>query len=240
MKICGIYKITSPTNCIYIGQSVNIDGRRRYYKALLCKDQPRLYNSILKHGWVNHSFEILKECTPEELNNLEQFYIKVFNTCNSKKGLNLTMGGLGRGIVSEETRLKLSKALTGNPAWNKGKPHSETVRKNISLALRSSEKFKAAQKNPEIIEKKRQSSLGRKHTQETKDILSIKLKGRVFSDETKNKMSIGSTGIRHTPETIEKIIKSTSGSNNHFYGKKHSAETILKISKNRRRINLNS
>jgi hypothetical protein len=35
MKICGIYKITSPSKKVYIGQSVDIITRCNYYKGLL-------------------------------------------------------------------------------------------------------------------------------------------------------------------------------------------------------------
>ena len=61
----GIYKITSPSNKVYIGQSVNIQKRFRDYKSLKrsIKQQPRLYNSFVKYGVNNHLFEILSECT---------------------------------------------------------------------------------------------------------------------------------------------------------------------------------
>lgn len=38
----GIYKIKSPSNRIYIGQSWDIDKRLNYYKRLLCKSQIKL------------------------------------------------------------------------------------------------------------------------------------------------------------------------------------------------------
>ena len=48
----GIYKITSPTNKIYIGQSTNIENRwNDYYKMIRCKRQTRLYNSLKKYGF---------------------------------------------------------------------------------------------------------------------------------------------------------------------------------------------
>lgn len=46
----GIYKITSPTNKIYIGQSVNIEKRLKSYKDNLPKSQTLLLRSFLKHG----------------------------------------------------------------------------------------------------------------------------------------------------------------------------------------------
>lgn len=53
--IIGIYKITSPTGKIYIGQSVNIEKRwNSYYKNLSCKEQRIIYNSLKKHGFENY------------------------------------------------------------------------------------------------------------------------------------------------------------------------------------------
>ena len=46
----GIYKITSPTKKIYIGQSINIEYRIESYKKLIrCKKQIKLYNSLKKY-----------------------------------------------------------------------------------------------------------------------------------------------------------------------------------------------
>ena len=56
----GIYKITNPTNKIYIGQSTNIGNRFKHYKSLDCKRQSSLYKSFLKHGVENHNFEIIE------------------------------------------------------------------------------------------------------------------------------------------------------------------------------------
>ena len=66
----GIYKITSLNNKIYIGQSIDILKRQNEYLKCYCKNQIKLYNSILKYGWKNHKFEILTLCYPEQLNEL--------------------------------------------------------------------------------------------------------------------------------------------------------------------------
>ena len=67
-KICGIYKITSPSGKIYIGQSKDINKRFNLYKRLQCERQPKLYNSFIKYGTINHKFEVLCECNKELLN----------------------------------------------------------------------------------------------------------------------------------------------------------------------------
>jgi len=77
----GIYKITSPSNKIYIGQSINIKRRFNQYR-LLDKSSigPKLYNSLKKHGPKNHKFEILEECYVQELNGKEVHYKLEYNS----------------------------------------------------------------------------------------------------------------------------------------------------------------
>jgi group I intron endonuclease len=71
----GIYKIISPTNKIYIGQSTNIENRWISYKQNNnFQFQTRLKNSINKYGIENHQFIILEECTIDQLNNRERYY----------------------------------------------------------------------------------------------------------------------------------------------------------------------
>ena len=58
----GIYKITSPSNKIYIGQSINIERRFNSYKNLShCKQQIKLYNSLQKYLVVRNSYLIFVE-----------------------------------------------------------------------------------------------------------------------------------------------------------------------------------
>lgn len=108
----GIYKITSPTNKIYIGQSINIEKRKKYYQNAHCKGQKKLYASIIKYGFENHNFEIICECLENELNKLEEYYISYFNSFNTILGMNLDSGGLSK-KQSDETKLKRSNSLKG-------------------------------------------------------------------------------------------------------------------------------
>ena len=114
-KIVGIYKITSPTNRIYIGQSLDIDSRwNKYYKLQNCNKQIRLYRSFLKHNVVNHIFEIAEECTIEELNERERHWQDFYDVL-SYKGLNcvLTTSLNSKRKYTKSTCLKISKSLTG-------------------------------------------------------------------------------------------------------------------------------
>ena len=133
----GIYKITNPKGKTYIGQSVNIEKRWNRYKNLIPKDcigQPLIYRSLIKYGVKNHIFEIIELCNKEELNKLESYYIVLYNSFNSKCGLNLTSGGTNylfsdisrrkmsiaqkNKIFSKETRLKMSISQKNRPMIN--------------------------------------------------------------------------------------------------------------------------
>jgi group I intron endonuclease len=61
----GIYKITSPSGRIYIGQSINIKRRFKEYNSRLGKGQLLLNRSFLKYGVENHIFEIICFCEKE-------------------------------------------------------------------------------------------------------------------------------------------------------------------------------
>jgi group I intron endonuclease len=123
MKITGIYKITSPNNKVYIGQSIDCIKRESYYKRLACKNQTRLFNSIKKYGWIKHKFEILCQCNRIELNNLEIYYIVLFQCFNNKYGLNLKSGGEGGGKHTDETKHKMGIMKLGT------KHKKETIEK---------------------------------------------------------------------------------------------------------------
>ena len=103
----GIYKITSPTNKIYIGQSINLEKREDDYKKLKCDKQPKLYNSLQKHGWEQHKFEIVEECSLEQLNEKEIYWGKEFDVLG-ENGLNLRLGN-ANGLCSEETKNKIGQ-----------------------------------------------------------------------------------------------------------------------------------
>jgi group I intron endonuclease len=87
----GIYKITSPTKKVYIGQSIDIEKRFKNYEGLNCKRQPAIYNSLLKYGWEQHIFEVIEECLEEQLNEREIYWGNYFKVLG-ENGLNLRLG----------------------------------------------------------------------------------------------------------------------------------------------------
>ena len=74
----GIYSITNIANGKkYIGQSVDVKCRIRNHKWALkhnCHDNDHLQKSFNKYGEDCFSFDIVCECSEEELDNLERLY----------------------------------------------------------------------------------------------------------------------------------------------------------------------
>lgn len=103
----GIYKITSPSGKIYIGQSWNIKARFNKYNKVKCKEQRYLYHSLVKYGVNNHEFEILHELpsdiTQLVLDDYEILYWELYKGCGVEM-LNIKEPG-SYGKHSEETKI---------------------------------------------------------------------------------------------------------------------------------------
>lgn len=142
-----IYKITSPNNKIYIGQTVRLDKRKTHYKNLDFKQQTKLWNSYQKYQWnILETFEIVEECLCGEnkshLNEREIYWINHYDSFIS--GLNCNEGGLGNlGYThSKETLLKMSKAKLGvkhteernlaKSVYTEGRQHTEEAKRKMS------------------------------------------------------------------------------------------------------------
>jgi group I intron endonuclease len=106
----GIYKITSPSNKVYIGQSINIEKRKKQYIKLdkSCIG-PKLYNSLKKYSWESHIHEILEECILENLNKQEIYYKQQFiDKFGWENALFCEIYDSGGGPKSEKTKHKQS------------------------------------------------------------------------------------------------------------------------------------
>lgn len=200
----GIYKITSPTGRIYIGQSIDIIKRFNGYRLVKCKAQTRLYNSFNKYGYDNHKFEVIEECEVEKLNERERYWQEYYNVLG-KKGLNcrITKDSDKSGYMSEETKKKMIESMIGRKHTDETKKKFSDIRKGCGNGM-----------------------FGKKHTDSTKDKMSKKGKGR-FSGE-KHPM-YGSVrfgelnpmyGKVHSKETRLKISKS-------LKGKSHKGKCVL-------------
>ena len=184
-KICGIYKITSPSGKVYIGQSVDIKRRFTSYKTLnKSKRQVKLYNSFVKYSVDKHIFEIIEECLIDFLNERERYWQEQYNVLEYSKGLNLCLTSTKdkKHLHSEETRNKISESNKGEKCFWYGKTFTE-----------------------ETKSKMRESRKGYKHTQDSLDKMSLSQKGRVRED------MVGDNNPSKNIEVREKL----KGSHNH-------------------------
>lgn len=171
---CFIYKITSPSKKVYIGSTKNLSARISAYKRHKCNTQTRLYNSFVKYGFDKHKFEIITECSLEDMLRLECYYGNLYNSLG-KNGLNCVLPNKDDKFIcrSEETRIKISISNTGK------KLSEETKQKlrDANLGKPSPLKGKSFHTN-ESKQKMRLSHTGKKLTQEHKNKISAKNKGR--------------------------------------------------------------
>jgi group I intron endonuclease len=112
----GVYKIINPQGETYVGQSKNIEKRWKQYKRGENLEQPKLIQSFLKFGWINHTFEIVEEC--ENTIEQEKYWVNYFNSIEN--GLN---GKTGRKtgftfIYPEEAKKIKSEKM--KEKWEKG------------------------------------------------------------------------------------------------------------------------
>jgi group I intron endonuclease len=139
----GIYKITSPSGKIYIGQTTNFTKRKNYYKNGAKPYQVRIYNSLEKYGYDAHTIEFIEECLVENLNERERYWQDFYNVIG-KDGLNcrLTASNDKSGYLGEHMREKLSqirKKTIISGEWRQkfaydwtGKKHTEETKRKIS------------------------------------------------------------------------------------------------------------
>lgn len=101
----GIYMYENKKNHKkYIGQSVNIERRRKEHINWPSK-YSRFDNELRVIGEENFIFSILEECSYEDLDDREKYWIDFFNT--QEDGYNLTPGGQNyRGESNPSAKLK--------------------------------------------------------------------------------------------------------------------------------------
>lgn len=162
----GIYKITSPSGKVYVGQSKDLIRRKKDYEKYIktSNRQVKLLASINKYGWEKHLFEIIEECTFEELNIKERYWQEYYNSV--EKGLNciytktndkpsqfgsetkekMRIAQLGT-KKSKETKLKMSNTRLGYKFTEESKLKMSNSRKGIKYSKETIEKMKIAASN---------------------------------------------------------------------------------------------
>lgn len=223
-RIVGIYKVTSPTGRVYIGQSINILSRFKRYKDLNCESQRKLHRSLVKYGFNFHRFEIVHELPidvdKEVMDSYEQLYIETY-TAGGFKMLNIKGGG-NNGPSSKETRIRQSIALKGRII--KRLPMTAISREFISGTPISDLTIKY-NIGHNTLSKRLKTEIGAKAVEEI---------------NFKRKMeSLKSVAKKFTPGFTpwNKGASVGAGTGNNFFGKTHSSETKdLMRSKKEKRI----
>jgi group I intron endonuclease len=121
---------------VYIGQTMrSLATRWSEHKSDAIRNcgEMVLHHAIRKYG--PEAFEVRVLCTadtPEQLNFKEQFYIARFDSLHRDRGYNRAPGGAMQ--MTLETCRKISLAMKGRTAHNKGKKMSQDQRVKISRA----------------------------------------------------------------------------------------------------------
>ena len=198
-KLSGIYKITCiATGKFYIGSAKDIHRRLARHKSDLSRDvhhNTLLQRSVNKYGKDMFEFEILEFIDDvESLLQREQHYLDTLNPCDINIGFNLSIqAGSRLGVpVTEETKAKISKTLTG-------RKHSEETKLKISQSnmnrVISEEHLNKMQAGrARHVEEHGHPMLGKAKSKETIEKLRESRKNYKTSEETKAKMSLKRKG----------------------------------------------
>ncbi len=119
----GIYKITNKTNGKgYVGQSNNIN--RRFSEHCWKKEIP-IDKAIQKYGKENFIFEVLEECSLDELDSKEVYWIEKEGAF--KNGYNCNIGGeqATSGEGNGRSKLSVEDIMTIRKAYSNHKPQKD-------------------------------------------------------------------------------------------------------------------
>lgn len=172
------------TNRSYIGQTIQDPNKRRLEHISNSRKSNKSHhfqNAIKKYGIESFSFEVIDEALSlEELNILEEKYIKEFDSINN--GFNIRNGGNNKTHNKESIKLMsisqqnahARRKLEGRDIpWNKGKSGYKQSTHSDESKFNRSQKMINNYKNPEFKNKIIESVRKSHSTQEFKDKMTI-------------------------------------------------------------------
>lgn len=238
--VSGIYMWENiKTGKVYIGSSSNI--RLRYNVHVSRLKQGNHWNSYLQNSWNIHSlnsfkFTIIENCIEANLLIREQYWMNFYKSFNRNFGYNVNsiagrttgyrhtkeskekirlankqreykpasekerkrLGSLQLGVKqSDATKLKKSLSMMGKLI---GYKHSKQTKRNMSIAHLGHKRHTQASKQKISL-----ANIGRNHTKETRKKMSLSCKGRLLSKKTKRKISLTKLGVKRTKEACRNV-----------------------------------
>lgn len=194
----GIYYINNKiTSEKYIGYSKDILRRWQQHKKDLiknCHHNSHLQNVYNKYGDI-FEYNILEECTIEELKEKEKYYIALYDTV--KHGYNQTEGGDGIPQPSEELCQRLHDSAMQREIWKNFPDVSGEHNPRYGTCVSEETRRK--------MSKSASNRVRTKHTEETKRRMSIIAKQNNFITHLPSR-----TGTHCSQETKNKIGKANS------------------------------
>ena len=146
----GIYKITNPSGKVYIGQSVNIKNRLKQYQRCRSMNNigPKIFYSLKKYGWENHTVQVLEECRVDQLNAKETYWKSLhLLLVGWKNVLFCELYDNSTGPKNEITKKKISDTLKGRPAVTSKKAVLKYTKEGLLLEEFSSQQEAAKSLN---------------------------------------------------------------------------------------------
>lgn len=175
-KQSGIYCFVCKINDKkYIGQSVNLLDRYGKHRRKL-SGALKLVRAIAKYGWENFEWEVLELCSPEQLTDREEYWIKEFKTTSDEFGYN---------IHERQEQPKHMK-------W------SEEAKKRVRESGAKKDHFRGRKQTPEARKAMSDKLKGRKFTDEHREKISKnrlakfangEMKPVLMSEEARQKIS---------------------------------------------------
>lgn len=142
-NISCVYIITNIyNNKVYIGQTTNLRKRISDYRN--CdKRKNGVYEIIKREGIEKFKFEVLKFCNEDELTNVENYYINLYDSTNPIKGYNIIKNNnpLSNSVISRKLKSLSHSGLTESSDTKRKKSNPILIIKDNILIVSDSAKL---------------------------------------------------------------------------------------------------
>jgi group I intron endonuclease len=192
----------------YIGKTFDVE-RRWQEHAAFSRNKTTIDRAINKYGKDNFCLDILEKCSIDDLDEMERFYIKKYNTYKDRNHYNCAPGGEGYGAGAEHLYYHKESPFKG---CNHTEGTKQKMRKNHYNCSGENNPMYGRKRSKETIQKiknnqpdtsgKNNTFYGSKHTKDAKKKIS---KNHADVSEMSN------PGAKINIELARKILKKHEG-----------------------------